>query len=136
MLEILENIILILKSDATITSIVPSTNILTGPVDIATEKQAGLFLPQINIHTVSEVSRTVPLNTRDTIIQIDIWSRNSILETIQVYERVIVLLNYISPTNGTSKVFWERLGGAIDQYESDRRIFHRSMSLQVWSIKP
>jgi hypothetical protein len=136
MLEILQNIMAILIADATLTAIIPAANMFSGPVDVVGETQSGLLVPQLNVHIVSEVSRSVPSNTRDTVIQIDIWSRNSYIETVQVYERIIQLLNYQNPTVGTARIFWERLGSAVDQYESDRRIFHRSMSIQAWSQKP
>ena len=135
MLEILQNIIAVFIGDTTLTAIVPATNILVGPIDIVTETQAGLLMPQINIHVVSEVSRSVPSNTRDTLVQIDIWSRNNQLEIENIYERIITLLNYTSPTQGSAKIFWERLGGAHDQYESDRGIWHRAITYNVWSQK-
>lgn len=140
MLEILQNIMSVLTGDSTLLALInqpnPATHIMAGPVDIVTETQAGLIMPQINVHVVSEVGRAIPTNTRDTLIQIDIWSRTSLLETVNIYERIITLLNYTSPTQGSAKIFWERLGGAIDQYESDRRIWHRSVTYNVWSQKP
>ena len=134
MLELIQEIISILTTDATLNAIVPATQIFTGPVDDATEKQAELLLPQINVHVISEAQRTVPKNTRDTMIQIDIWSRNNLLETITIYERILTLLQYQTADKSTSHIFWDRLGSAVDQYESDRRIFHRSMTLQCWVI--
>ncbi len=136
MLEILQNIIAVLTGDTTLTGIVPATSIMVGPVDIVTENQAGLIMPQINIHVISEVSRSIPSNTRDSLIQIDIWSRNNQLEIENIYERIITLLNYTSPSQGSAKIFWERLGGAVDQYEGDRGIWHRSVTYNIWSIKP
>lgn len=135
MLEILQNFISILTGDATLTGIVPATNIMTGPVDIVTETQSGLIQPQVNISVESEVSRSVPLNTRDTTIKLDIWSRNSQLETENIYERIITLLNYVSGDKSGAHFFWQRLGSAIDQFETDRRIWHKSISFAVWSIK-
>lgn len=134
MKEIIEKIISILIADSTLTAIVPSSNIFVGPVDVATEKQAELLLPQVNIHIISEAQRTVPKNVRDTMVQIDIWSRNSLMETINIYERIITLLQYQTTDQSNSHIFWDRLGSAVDQYESDRRIFHRAMTFQVWSI--
>lgn len=136
MLEILQNIIAVLKGDTTLTNIVPAVNILVGPVDVVTETQNGLKMPQINLHVISEVSRSVPSNTRDTLVQLDIWDRNSQLELETIYERIITLLNYTSPTQGSAKIFWERLGGSVDQYESDRRIWHKAVTFNIWSIKP
>lgn len=136
MLEILENIISVLTTDATLTALVPASNILTGPVDIVTEANADLLMPQINVFVASEASRSVPMNTRDTIIQIDIWSINSQIEVENIYERIITLLNYTSPTQGSAKVFWNRLQSGVDTYESDRRVWHKASSFVVWSQKP
>jgi hypothetical protein len=132
MLELLQYIINALVTDSTLTAIVPAKQIFTGPVDVATEKQAELLLPQINVHIISEATRTVPLNARDTMVQIDIWSRNSVLETINIYEEILNALNYVIADKSTSHIFWQRSGAAVDQYESDRRIFHRSMTIQAW----
>jgi hypothetical protein len=134
--EIIQKIISVLTNDSALTAIVPATNIFVGPVDIVEETQNGLYLPQINIHVITEVSRTVPLNTRDTTLQLDIWSRNSQLEVVQVYELIITALNYSSADQSTAHIYWERLSGTSDDYESDRRIFHRSMTVVVWSQKP
>lgn len=134
MLEILEYFISVLTTDATLNAIVPVANIFTGAVDVTTEQQNGLLLPQINVHIVSEASRTVPLNTRDTVVQIDIWDRNNYLETITISERILTLLNYKTIDKNTAHIFWERLGSTVDQYESDRRIWHRSLTFTVWDI--
>jgi hypothetical protein len=135
MLTLLTNIVSILIGDTALTTIVPAANILAGPVDITTETQTGLLLPQINVHIISESQRTVPLNTRDTMVQIDIWSRNSMLEVINIYERILTLLSYQSSNQNADHIFWEKISGANDQYESDRRIFHRSITLQCWVIQ-
>jgi hypothetical protein len=132
MKELLEKIISILINDATLNAIVPATQIFSGPVDVATEKQSELLLPQINIHIISESQRTVPRNVRDTMVQIDIWSRNSLLETTNIYERIITLLTYQTADKDTGHIFWDKLSSAVDQYESDRRIFHKAMTLQCW----
>lgn len=132
MKQLIEKIIALLIADGILTAIVPATNILTGPVDVVTEKQSELLLPQINVHVISESQRTVPKNVRDTMVQIDIWSRNSFLETVNIYERIITLLEYQTIDKDTAHIFWDRLGSAVDQYESDRRIFHRAMTFQCW----
>ena len=133
--EILQYFISILTNDTTLNAIIPATNIFTGAVDVATEQQASLLLPQINIHVVSESQRTVPKFARDTVIQVDIWSRNNALEVETVYERILTLLSYQTIDEGTAHIFWQRLGSGIDMYESDRRIWHKVMSFTVWSIK-
>lgn len=134
MLEIFQNFISILSGDATLTAIV-GTNIFTGPVDITMEKQKELLYPQINLFQVSEVQRSNPLNTRDTQVQMDIWSRTSQLELETIYERVITLLSYETTDQSTAHIFWTRLDGGVDHYEADRRIWHRAVTFRVWSMK-
>lgn len=136
MLEILQKIIAILTADATLTAIVPAANILTGPVDITMEKQNKLLYPQVNLHVVAEVQRSNPLNTRDTQIQIDLWSRKSQLELEQMYEALITALQYLTNDQSTAHIFWSRLNGSIDDYEADRRIWHRACTFSFWSMKP
>lgn len=135
MLEIFQKIIAILTADSTLTALVPVNNILVGPVDMVMEKQADLLYPQINIHSVTEVQRSVPFSTRDTQVQLDIWSRNSQMEIEQIYERVINDLSYQITDQGSAHIFWMRLNGAVDFYEADRRIWHRAVTYTVWSLK-
>ncbi len=135
MLELLQKIIAILTADATLTAIVPTAQILTGPVDIVAETQGSLPYPQVNMHVIAEVQRSNPLGTRDTQIQIDIWSRNSQLEIENIYEEVIKALSYQTTDQSTAHLFWSKLGGAIDDYESDRRIWHRAVTFVFWSLK-
>lgn len=136
MLEIFQKFISILTNDATLTALVPKKNILTGPADIVQEKSANLLEPSIILSQVSEAVRTVPSNTRDTQVQLDILSRNSQMEMENIYERVNLLLNYVSGDQSTAHIFWQRLGGAVDLFETDRRIWRRSLTFTVWSIKP
>ena len=135
MLELLEKIVSTLIAAAPVGGVVPSTSIFTGPVDLVFETQGELLYPMITIHVVSEVQRSNPLNTRDTQIQIDILSRNSQLELENVYEGLISALSYLSGNQSTAHIFWSRLGGAVDDYEADRRIWHRACSFVFWSIK-
>ncbi len=136
MQQLIENLVQLLVSDINLNALVPPSQIFVGPVDIATEKQAQLLLPQINIHTIAESFRTVPRNTRDSQFQIDIWSRNSQLEVVQIYELIVGLLTYNEGNQGTAHIFWEKPTACVDFYESDRRIFHRAVTLTAWSIKP
>ena len=125
-------IISILTGDVTLTAIVPATQIFVGPVDVTVEEQTGLLMPQINIRQVTEVTATVPRNTRETTFQVDIWSRNNQLEVEDIYERIITLLNYLLTDQGSNHIFWQRSGGAVDDYEGDRRIWHRSITFVAW----
>jgi hypothetical protein len=136
MTEIIEQILSLLVNDATLTALCPAANIFTGPVDVSMEAQASLLYPQINLSISSDISRTVPLNARDTIVQIDVWSRQSQLEVLNIYERIVYLLNYTSGDINTAHVFWDRLNSAVDMYESDRRVFRRSSAFRVWAQKP
>ena len=134
MLEILQKIVSVLTANTAVTAIV-GTNIFVGPVDITMEKQSELLYPQISMFVVSEVQRSNPLGTRDTHIQIDLWSRNSQLEIENLYEAVIAALSYTTTDQSTAHIFWQRLGGATDLYESDRRIWHRAVTFVCWSVK-
>jgi len=134
MLEIFEKLISVLTGDAALTAIVPAANIFTGAVDITMEKQQDLLYPSIVLSQAGESVRSVP-PVRDTHVQLDIWSRNSQLEIENIYERVLTLLNYLSANQDTAHIYWQRLGGAVDQFESERRIWHRACTFIVWSQK-
>ena len=136
MLEILVKMVAALKAYSALTSLVSANNIFVGPVDIAFEKQKDLLYPSLVLSTVSEAVRTVPLGARDTTVQVDIYSRNSQLELENIYEAVLGALNFQSGDQGTAHIFWQRLGSAVDLFESDRRVWHRACTFTVWSSKP
>lgn len=136
MLEILQNIIATLLADATILTMVPSGNILVGPVDMLSQKQDSLIMPSIILSVVAESQRPVPQYARDSQIQMDIWTRESQLVVENIYERVIAVLNYLTYDENTAHICWQILGGARDDFETDRRVWHRAMTFQVWSVKP
>jgi hypothetical protein len=136
MLEILQWLIAQMTGDATLTAIVPVANIFTGPVDVLVESQNELLMPSIIISGVSEVQRTVPQGARDTQVQVDIWSRNSQLEIENIYEEILNLLSFQIANQGSAHIFWDRLGGSVDMFETDRRIWHRAVTMTFWSIKP
>lgn len=134
MLQIFQEFITKLTGASAVTDIV-GKNIFTGPVDITMEKQSELLYPSIVLSLVSEVVATVPLNSRETTVQLDIFSRNSQLEVENIYEAVLTALNYQSGDVNTAHIFWQRLGGALDLFESDRRMWHRSCTFVVWAIQ-
>lgn len=136
MLEIFQKLVSVLTADATLTTIVPVNRFFTGPPDITQELQSETSPPIVVLFQVSEAVRTVPVNARDTVVQLDIWSRNSQLELENIYERILTLLNYLSADQSTAHIFWQVLRGAVDQFESDRRIWHRSCTFTIWSSKP
>ena len=132
MLNTLIKMVNVLKADATLTAIVPATQMFVGPVDVTEEAQSSLLLPQINLTMIGESSRTVP-PVRDTRIQLDIWTRNSQLELETIYERIVTLLNYVIADQGSTHIYWQRLESAVDQYEGDRRVWHRACDFTVWN---
>lgn len=137
MLEILTQIINIFTGDTTLKSLVPAANMFTGPVEIVTEAQANLYYPQIQISVISETTRSVPTNVRDTMVQISVFSKTSQLEVVNIYERVLTLLEYYNATVGsTARISWMKVSGMTDQYESDRRIWHRAITVECWAQKP
>ena len=136
MLEILEWIVAKMLADPTLIALVPAKNIFTGPVDVLVENQNELHMPSIIISGVSEVQRTVPQGARDTVVQVDIWSRVSMMEVEQIYEEVLSLLSFQIANQGQAHIFWDRLSGAVDMFEEDRRVWHKAVSMTFWSIKP
>lgn len=128
----MSKIVSVLKADSTLTAMVPSNNIMVGPVDVLEENQTQLVMPQINLYLVSEMSNTVPLSTRETTFQLDIWSRISQLEVENIYEQVLSDLNYLTTDNNGTHIFWQRLNSAVDNYQTDRRIFHKSCTFMAW----
>ena len=135
MLEIFEKLITILTTDSTLNAIVPVSNIFVGPVDVLIESQKSLTYPAITMSLVSESFRSVPLSTRDTMIQIDLWSFVNQMQIEQMYEQVVTLLNYYSGDQNSEHTFWEKISSSADQFECDRRLWHRSITLTVWSLK-
>jgi hypothetical protein len=133
MLTILEYIVNLLKTDATIIGFVSDRIYPTG-VDITPEN--GLF-PLITFSTVSEITRTVPVSARDSIYQIDIWSILSQYEVEQITERILTLLNrsQFHTGYGSTVLRWQRQDGANDIFESDRRIWHKALRFRAWETK-
>lgn len=134
MLNICNKVVKILMSDPTLTSTVPVSSISVGPVDVIVQKQSELLMPQINIHPISESVSTVPLNTKDTRVQMDIWSRNSEMEVQTIYERVLILLNFQTYDQGGSHVFWQRLENTAVMYDTEVRLWHMSADFVFWSL--
>jgi hypothetical protein len=141
MLNINQNLVNQLKNDSTLATLmgvtVPNLRIFSGAVDIVKQLQNELGFPMIEMHTISESVRTVPLNTKDTMVQLDIWSRVSELQVQQIYERVMTLLNFqqtitTGNVNGTT-IEWQRSDGAVEEYSSDIRLWKVSLTLKVWS---
>jgi hypothetical protein len=137
MININQNIISTLINDATLASLmsttVPNLQINVGGVDIVKETQASLAFPMINLHVVSESTRTVPLNAKDTHIQLSIWSRVSELETENIYERVVALLNFINTTVNGTKIEWQRTSGATTDFFTDVSVWQTTVDFVVWS---
>ncbi len=137
MYEIFKQLISILTGDATLTAMIPAANITTGPFDVVTEAQASLYYPHITLNLSSESTRSIPTGTRDTLVSLDIFSNTSQLEVDNIYERIITLLEYYNTmVDATAVIFWMKVSGASDQFESSRRIWNRSVHIIVWSQKP
>jgi hypothetical protein len=131
MLQILEFIANTIKNDSQIQGFV-SDRIFPIGVDITPEET---LFPLITFFTVSDVIRTVPLGARDGIYQVDVWSRLSQLETEQIAERIITIVNFtkFNTGYGTVKLRWNRGDGAVDIPEMDRRIWHKVLRFRTWS---
>jgi hypothetical protein len=134
MLNICNKFITLLTTNAPLVAIVPASSISIGPVDIVQETQASLQMPQINIRPISEVVATVPRNTKQTRLQLDIWSRNSEMEAQNIYEQILTILDFQSYDQSTSHIWWQRLGGLSSSYETDVRLWHYSADFLIWSL--
>jgi len=133
MLNLAVSTINYLKGDAGVTALVAPKAITTGPVDVVIEKQNQILMPQIVVNDISEVTNTVPLNTRESRIQISCWSRTSQLEALKIYEAVVNALNYKSNDTNNTHIFWQRVGGYSKSYDSRMRLWNVSADFLVWS---
>lgn len=140
MLNLVINIIDTLKNDPTIASFV-GNRVYPQGVDIFPEATANpaqgtsAAFPLITIHTVSEITRTVPLGERETLMQISVWSRLGQLQVEQISERALTVLNFqqFHTGMGTTVLRWQREDAGVDQYESDRRIWHKAITFRAWA---
>jgi len=138
MLQILQYVITTLKNDATLQTYLGTspTRVFPQGVDISPEN-----LPCITVFNVSEITHTTERNERDGTIQIDIWvnagtatlSPQLLSETIA--ERVLILLNFAQYQSGygNSLLRWSREDMMVDQFESDRRIYHKVIRWKWWA---
>ena len=137
MLDLLQSIQNTLAADATLAGLMnttaPNKRIFVGRVDVVKEVASSIGLPMLVIKGVSESFVTVPITSRNSRIQIDIWSQNSELETAKIYERICTLLNYQSSNINTSHIFWQRGDGFVEQFESEANLFHFLTDIVLWS---
>lgn len=132
------NIVNTLISDTALATLmgvsVPNKNIFAGPVDIVKQLRSELGFPLINLKVVSESYRSVPTNAKDSRVQLDIWGRSSELQVENIYERIASLLNYDSGNQGSTHIFWQRVSGLSESYETDMRLWHWSADFVIWNL--
>lgn len=131
MLEVVEYIVNVLTNDSIIQGFV-GTRIFPSGVDITPEVKENF--PMITFFEVSEITRTVPLGVRESIYQIDIWSISSLLETDQIAERILTILNFthFNTGFGTRVMRWARQDAGLDMIEGDRRMWHKVLRFRSW----
>jgi hypothetical protein len=138
MIDILSQTISTLVNDATLATLmsttVPNKNIHSGRVDIIKEQQNTLGFPTIVLLPISENFSTVPLNAKQSTIQIDIWGRNSELEVLNIYERLMTLLNYKTGDNKGTHTFWQRSNSFTESLESGENLWRISSDIVLWSV--
>lgn len=122
-----------LKNDPNVTALVRPEAITTGPVDAVIEKQNQILMPQIVVNDISEIVNTVPLDTKDSRIQISCWSRKSQLEAFQIYEAVLKALDFKEGDTNDTHIFWQRLDGYTKSYDSRMRLWNVTADFRVWS---
>ena len=137
MLAPLQNVVSILTNDSGLASLmsttIPNAQIYTGDVDVVREQQTTFQYPLLVIHTISDVFERLPLGARETVLQIDSYSRNDELEVVNIYEYIGNLLSYSNQVQGGTRIWWERTTDGHDQSETDMRIFHIPMTLHIWA---
>jgi len=131
MLTLLQNITDTILADTTMQGFI-SNRVYPEGIDIAPETT---LFPLLTIHSISEVTLTNPPNERECLIQISIWSRLSHLETEQIAEQLLTLFNYqqFNTGYGTTILRWQREDMGNDQFEADRRIWHKSITIRCWA---
>jgi len=138
MTDLIQNIVSTLKTDAALASLmntsVPIKNLYVGAADVVKESQSSLAFPMLIIHAISESYRTVPLNAKDSTIQIDIVSRNSEKEVHDIYEKIAALLNFKTTTKNNTWIAWQRGSGLSAQYSSETRLWQWSFDMTFWSV--
>ena len=140
MLTLIENTINSLLADATIATYVGNRVYPTG-VDIYPEATANpnqgpsAAFPLIVVFTVSEITRTVPLNERETTIQVSIYSRLNQIEVENIAERALSVLNFqqFRSGYGTTILRWQREDAGVDLPETGRRIWHKALTFRAWA---
>jgi len=100
-------------------------------VDITPEVQ----FPLITFFMVGETTATNPKGVKENHFTIDIWSNSSHLETVKISDRVVEVLNFKQFNSGyEGKILrWSREDSGSDLFESDRRIWHRSLRFIFWA---
>jgi len=131
MLTVTQNIIDVVKADATIKTFI-NERIYPEGVDIIPETT---LFPLITIHNISEITLTNPKGERECLVQLSIWSRLSQLETEQIAERLLTILNFqtFNSGYGTTIKRWQREDSGVDLPETDRRIWHKALTFRVWA---
>ena len=137
MLNLLTQTVATLVNDTTLATLLstttPNKHIFTGRVDIVKEQQNTLGFPMLVLHSVSESYVTVPRNTKESRVQIDIWGRNNEAEVLAIYERLAVLLNFTTGDTSGTHTFWQRGDGFNESFESDASLWHLSFDIFYWS---
>ena len=138
MINTAQNIIISLTQDSTLAGLmnttVPNNSVYTGDVYVVREKQNTFQYPLLTMSPVSEEFEVMPLNGRQATYQLDIFSRNSEIEAIQIYEQVVFNLSFINTSQDSTKIWWTRPVSATNISESEMRIFHIRVDIHVWSF--
>jgi len=137
MIAQLQNIVSVLSTDSTLAGLmsttVPNKAIYVGDVDIVREQQKTFQYPLLVLHTISDSFERLPLGARETVIQLDVYSRNNEMEAINIYEEIGNVLSYSNATQGGTMIWWQRVTDGHDQSETEMRIWHIPVTLKVWS---
>ena len=139
MLNVQLNVLSVLKNDATLASLMntltPNLHIYMGARDIVIEKQSDIQYPAIIITVVSESDIRIPIHGHESRLQIDVWSRNSELEAVKIYDQIRALLSYQNNTTSNSTtIWWSRIDSASEDYNSEMVLWRYKIDVFVWSF--
>lgn len=137
MLAPLQSVVNQLTTDSTLAGLMsttlPNMAIYVGDVDVVREQQSTFQYPLLVIHTISDSFERLPLGARETVIQIDTYSRTNEMEAVNIYEYIGSTLSYSNDNISSTVIWWERTLDGHDQSETEMRIFHIPMTVKVWS---
>jgi hypothetical protein len=131
----IKQIVGILEADATLQTLLGGT-VDDKKIYPAIADQFESF-PCITYQVVGSSFRTVPLTAQDITLQFSIYADDNSepkQKVEDIFTRLNALLNYYKDI--TKPIVYIRNSLAIDQNETDRRLFVKIVRYQIWALNP